>query len=126
MLIIIQESIKNRTNLVYQKSNEVHWVVLRIKHICNTVSNKSLISGLFKISKRYQRDKFYDISKIPQSYDYGIFLLLKHANLIIICLYIDFSKILIIHLYFYKAICRTLFATQQNQLYQKDYFPNNC
>lgn len=51
MLIIIQESIKNRTNLVYQKSNEVHWVVLRIKHICNTVSNKSLISGLFKISK---------------------------------------------------------------------------
>ena len=40
MLIIIQESIKNRTNLVYQKSNEVHWVVLRIQHICNTTNHK--------------------------------------------------------------------------------------
>lgn len=58
MLIIIQESIKNRTNLVYQKSNEVNWVVLSIQHICNTATNKSLISGLFSFSKRYQRDNY--------------------------------------------------------------------
>lgn len=63
MLIIIQESIKNRTNLVYQKNNEVHWVVLRIQHICNTPNHKSLIYGLFLFSKRYQRDNKNQISE---------------------------------------------------------------
>lgn len=28
------------------------WVVLCIQHICNTATNKSLISELFKLSKR--------------------------------------------------------------------------
>lgn len=32
------------------------WAIYRVKHVCNIDTYKSLISGLFKISKRSQRD----------------------------------------------------------------------
>lgn len=34
------------------------WVVNRIQHICNNANHKSHIDGLFKLSKRSQRDDF--------------------------------------------------------------------
>lgn len=42
--------------LLVHRSRGTLWAVHSIQHVCNTATNKSPISGLFKISKRSQRD----------------------------------------------------------------------
>lgn len=66
MLIVISKMYFHNDCLFFAKivsSSGNVLVVLRIKHICNTAHHKSLISGLFHLSKRSQRDNSSEYQK---------------------------------------------------------------